>query len=82
MNGTVEAANKNIKKIIQKMVVTLFKALLSKQANKSLYHFLILDKKGENGEYFVLTHNQKIVREVFYFIFFIAEYSTQGEPSF
>ena len=56
--------------------VTLFKALLSEQANKSP------DKKGENGEYFVLTHNQKIVREVFYFIFFIAEYSTQGEPSF
>ena len=62
--------------------VTLFKELLSEQANKSLYHFLIPDKKGENGEYFVLTHNQKIVREVFYFIFFIAEYSTQGEPSF
>ena len=32
--------------------VTLFQALLSEQANQSLYHFLILDKKGENEEYF------------------------------
>ena len=32
--------------------VTLFEALLSEQANQSLYHFLIIDKKGENEEYF------------------------------